>query len=132
MGDNQIKSLIVWGYGYGGSVEILGDGTLTINKNKEKNCGITMQPEGTKAVLKVSGKAVVDVYAGTDKMPFYVNSISEKYKNCVDADTDKTLKTEAAYTDRYIMHHVVCLSDEPSVFELYMKDGRMQKLKNMR
>ena len=123
VGDNQIKSLIVWGYGYGGSVEILGDGTLTINKNKEKNCGITMQPEGTKAVLKVSGKAVVDVYAGTDKMPFYVNSISEKYKNCVDADTDKTLKTEAAYTDQYIMHRVVCLSDEPSVFELYMKDG---------
>lgn len=123
VGDNQIKSLIVWGYGYGGSVEILGDGTLTINKNKEKNCGITMQPEGTKAVLKVSGKAVVDVYAGTDKMPFYVNSISEKYKNCVDADTDKTLKTEAAYTDQYIMHRVVCLSDEPSVFEVYMKDG---------
>ena len=123
VGDNQIKSLIVWGYGYGGSVEILGDGTLTINKNKEKNCGITMQPEGTKAVLKVSGKAVVDVYAGTDKIPFYVNSISEKYKNCVDADTDKTLKTEEAYTDRYIMHHVVCLSDEPSVFEVYMKDG---------
>lgn len=123
VGDNQIKSLIVWGYGYGGSVEILGDGTLTINKNKEKNCGITMQPEGTKAVLKVSGKAVVDVYAGTDKMPFYVNSISEKYKNCVDADTDKTLKTEAAYTDRYITYPVVWLSDEPSVFEVYMKDG---------
>lgn len=123
VGDNQIKSLIVWGYGYGGSVEILGDGTLTINKNKGKNCGITMQPEGTKAVLKVSGKAVVDVYAGTDKMPFYVNSISEKYKNCVDADTDKTLKTEAAYTDRYITHPVVWLSDEPSVFEVYMKDG---------
>lgn len=123
VGDNQIKSLIVWGYGYGGSVEILGDGTLTINKNKEKNCGITMQPEGTKAVLKVSGKAVVDVYAGTDKMPFYVNSISEEYKNCVDADTDKTLKTEAAYTDRYITHPVVWLSDEPSVFEVYMKDG---------
>lgn len=123
VGDNQIKSLIVWGYGYGGSVEILGDGTLTINKNKEKNCGITMQPEGTKAVLKVSGKAVVDVYAGTDKMPFYVNSISEKYKNCVDADTDKTLKTEAAYTDRYIMHHVVCLSDTPYVFDVYTKDG---------
>lgn len=123
VGDNQIKSLIVWGYGYGGSVEILGDGTLTINKNTEKNCGITMQPEGTKAVLKVSGKAVVDVYAGTDKMPFYVNSISEKYKNCVDADTDKTLKTEAAYTDRYITYPVVWLSDEPSVFEVYMKDG---------
>ena len=123
VGDNQIKSLIVWGNGYGGSVEILGDGTLTINKNKGKNCGITMQPEGTKAVLKVSGKAVVDVYAGTDKMPFYVNSISEEYKNCVDADTDKTLKTEAAYTDRYITHPVVWLSDEPSVFEVYMKDG---------
>lgn len=123
VGDNQIKSLIVWGYGYGGSVEILGDGTLTINKNKGKNCGITMQPEGTKAVLKVSGKAVVDVYAGTDKMPFYVNSISEKYKNCVDADTDKTLKTEPAYTDRYIMHHVVCLSDTPYVFDVYTKDG---------
>ena len=123
VGDNQIKSLIVWGYGYGGSVEILGDGTLTINKNKGKNCGITMQLEGTKAVLKVSGKAVVDVYAGTDKMPFYVNSISEEYKNCVDADTDKTLKTEAAYTDRYITHPVVWLSDEPSVFEVYMKDG---------
>ena len=123
VGDNQIKSLIVWGYGYGGSVEILGDGTLTINKNKGKNCGITMQPEGTKAVLKVSRKAVVDVYAGTDKMPFYVNSISEEYKNCVDADTDKTLKTEAAYTDRYITHPVVWLSDEPSVFEVYMKDG---------
>lgn len=123
VGDNQIKSLIVWGYGYGGSVEILGDGTLTINKNKGKNCGITMQPEGTKAVLKVSGKAVVDVYAGTDKMPFYVNSISEEYKNCVDADTDRTLKTEEAYADQYIMHHVVCLSDTPYVFDVYTKDG---------
>ena len=79
--DEAIKRLREWCYGYGGSVEILGDGTLTINKNKGKNCGITMQPEGTKAVLKVSGKAVVDVYAGTDKMPFYVNSISEEYKN---------------------------------------------------
>lgn len=123
VGDNQIKSLIVWGYGYGGSVEILGDGTLTVNKNKEDRGGITMQPEGTKAVFKVSGKAVVDVYAGTDKMPFYVNSISEKYKDCVDADGDKSLKAETAYYDRYIMHHVVTLSDEPSVFEVYMKDG---------
>lgn len=123
VGDNQIKGLAVWGFGYGGSVEVFGDGTLTVNKNKEDSAGIIMQPEGTKAVFKVSGKAVVDVYAGTDKMPFYVKAISEKYKNCVDADTDKVLKTETAYTDRYIRHHVVTLSDEPSVFEVYMKDG---------
>lgn len=123
VGDNQIKGLTVWGYGYGGSVEVFGDGTLTVNKNKEDGGRITMQPEGTKAVFKVSGKAVIDVYAGTDNIPFYVNSISEKYKDCVEAEGDKALKTETAYNDQYIMHHVVTLSDEPSVFEVYMKEG---------
>ena len=83
-----------------------------------------MQPEGTKAVLKVSGKAVVDVYAGTDKMPILCKLDIREISKTVSMQTQtKTLKTEAAYTDQYIMHRVVCLSDEPSVFEVYMKDG---------
>lgn len=124
VGENQILCLTVWGYGYGGSVEILGDGTLTVNRDKVKDItGIAMVPEGTKAVLKVSGNAVVDAYASEKDKPFYVHTISEKFKDCVDADTDKVLKTETAYDDRYITHHVVTLSDEPSVFEVYMKDG---------
>ncbi len=124
VGENQILCLTVWGYGYGGSVEILGDGTLAVNRDKEKDItAIVMVPEGTKAILKVSGNAVVDAYASAKDKPFYVHTISEKFKDCVDADTDRTLKTEEAYADQYIMHHVVCLSDTPYVFDVYTKDG---------
>ena len=34
VGDNHIAELVVWGFGWGGNLEITGDGSLTINENK--------------------------------------------------------------------------------------------------
>ncbi len=39
VGDNHIAELVVWGFGWGGNLEIIGDGSLTINENKTSQRG---------------------------------------------------------------------------------------------
>ena len=40
VGDNHISELVVYGFGWGGNLEITGDGSLTINENENiSDCG---------------------------------------------------------------------------------------------
>ena len=48
VGDNHIAELVVWGFGWGGNLEITGDGSLTINENKtSQTAAIRFMAEGT-------------------------------------------------------------------------------------
>lgn len=64
VGSSHIGMLCAWGYGYGGSVEIVGDGKLYVNEEHKKSDAIVLQPEGTKSYFRISGNAEVYVYAG--------------------------------------------------------------------
>lgn len=64
VGSSHIGMLCAWGYGYGGSVEIVGDGKLYVNEKQKKSDSIVLQPEGTKSYFRISGNAEVYVYAG--------------------------------------------------------------------
>ena len=47
VGDNHIAELVVWGFGWGGNLEITGDGSLTINENKNvSDCGDPLYGRG--------------------------------------------------------------------------------------
>lgn len=63
VGDNHISELIVWGFGWGGNLEITGDGSLTINENKtSQTAAIRFMAEGTQGLLKVGSNASVTAY----------------------------------------------------------------------
>ena len=63
VGDNHIAELVVWGFGWGGNLEITGDGSLTINENKTSQiAAIRFMAEGTQGLLKVGSNASVTAY----------------------------------------------------------------------
>ena len=63
VGDNHISSLVVYGFGWGGNLEIIGDGSLTINENKtSQTAAIRFMAEGTQGLLKVGSNASVTAY----------------------------------------------------------------------
>ena len=64
VGSSHIGMLCTWGDGYGGSVEIVGDGKLYVNEKQKKSDAIVLQPEGTKSYFRISGNAEVHVSAG--------------------------------------------------------------------
>ncbi|MDO5156487.1 MAG: hypothetical protein Q4D51_11035 [Eubacteriales bacterium] len=56
VGDNALGEILVWGYGYGGSLEITGSGSLTLTPagGRYFNNGILLMAEGSASVLKVA------------------------------------------------------------------------------
>lgn len=63
VGDNHIAELVVWGFGWGGNLEITGDGSLTINENRtSQTAAIRFMAEGTPGLLKVGSNASVTAY----------------------------------------------------------------------
>lgn len=65
IGENHIQSLVVWGFGWGGNLEIIGDGSLTVNENKKEFFALRFIAEGTQGLLKVGSEATLTAYKGT-------------------------------------------------------------------
>ncbi|MGN0165321.1 MAG: hypothetical protein ACI39R_04000 [Lachnospiraceae bacterium] len=74
IGDNSLDKLLVWGFYYGGSVTITGDGSLTVNKDMSYETGIELTAEFSESCLMVDGNVTLDVY-GT-KMAVVVHATS--------------------------------------------------------
>ena len=64
VGTSHVSALYAWGDGYGGSVEIVGDGKLYVNEKQKSTDAIVLQPEGTRSYFKISGNAEVHAFAG--------------------------------------------------------------------
>ena len=54
VGTSHVSALYAWGDGYGGSVEIVGDGKLYVNEKQKSTDAIVLQPEGTRSYFKIS------------------------------------------------------------------------------
>lgn len=52
MGNNQIQGIAVWGYSYGGSLTLEGNGSLEINKNRVQGELISLMAEEATHSLK--------------------------------------------------------------------------------
>lgn len=64
VGDNELGAIEIWHGGYGGSLHITGEGTLTVNKNGDKSrgiwyYGISLQAEGASSQLTIENTATV-------------------------------------------------------------------------
>lgn len=77
VGDNHIAELVVWGFGWGGNLEITGDGSLTINENKtSQTAAIRFMAEGTQGLLKVGSNASVTAYKSADENTYSAAFVS--------------------------------------------------------
>lgn len=76
-GDCSIDTLLVWGFFYGGSVKITGNGTLTINKNLVKPYGIRLEAEGSESCLMIDKNVTVNAY-GSDAAVIIKDTTMEK------------------------------------------------------
>lgn len=66
VGNNELKSMTFFGYGYGGSVTFCGDGTLTITGTSYYGQGISLQAEESSATLAVTEAATIHIVAPAD------------------------------------------------------------------
>ena len=62
VGDNEIGYLSSYSYGYGSNINIVGNGSLTINKNKAMESGIFFSSSGVKGKITVANTATLKVY----------------------------------------------------------------------
>ncbi len=62
VGNNQIQGIAVWGYSYGGSLTLEGNGSLEINKNRVQGEPISLMAEEANAQFKVKQGVTLRVY----------------------------------------------------------------------
>lgn len=66
VGENSIPYISVWGYEYGGSLEITGKGSLTVNGSKELPSAFRFYAEGVNAKFEIASTATVKMYASEE------------------------------------------------------------------
>lgn len=65
VGDNYLDQLLVWGFYYGGSVKITGNGSLTVNRDMRFPTGIDLMAEYSESCLMLDSHVRVEAY-GTE------------------------------------------------------------------
>lgn len=77
IGENHVSFLDVWGYGYGGSITITGNGSLAINKDMTYPIGFRMEAENSESCLMVDKDVTLDIY-GTDAALIIASTTADK------------------------------------------------------
>ena len=64
VGDNELTGILVWGFMYGGSLTITGDGKLTINHSSMP--GIRLECENSASCLMIDSNVTIEISEGTN------------------------------------------------------------------
>lgn len=128
VGTSHIRALTAWGDGYGGSVEIIGDGKLYINEDKKSTDAVVLQPEGTKSYFKVSGNAEVHAFAPeTDGS--VLTAMNSQVKDCFVANGVTGVQAENAYRVNYEQIQAVVIDTTGYAYkcDVYTREGDDKK-----
>ena len=101
-GTNKVGTISVWGYGWGGNIQITGSGSLEINKNKIVDNAINLYGEGASSQLKINKTATVNLYAKKyviNTQGTTTNSASKAVK--LSNGQSVTVKKSQAYYESY-------------------------------
>ncbi|MBQ9544157.1 MAG: hypothetical protein IJV00_03415 [Clostridia bacterium] len=65
VGDNHLDGILVWGFYYGGSLTVIGPGSLTVNENRLLSVGIELRAEESPSCLIIDGDVEkLEVFGG--------------------------------------------------------------------
>ena len=131
VGDNHIAELVVWGFGWGGNLEITGDGSLTINENKtSQTAAIRFMAEGTQGLLKVGSNASVTAYKSAGENTYsaaFVSTTSSTLPFQGNLEAALTMTPDSGVEGEYAVGATVIYEDEESyanrTWQLATKDN---------
>lgn len=98
VGNNQIQGIAVWGYSYGGSLTLEGNGTLEINKNRVQGEPISLMAEEANAQFKVKQGVTLRVYRDKKYLSSIVVSYSSAAKDGIIFEGNDTLNQKVQKT----------------------------------
>ncbi|MFQ9893218.1 MAG: LPXTG cell wall anchor domain-containing protein [Emergencia sp.] len=131
VGDNHIAELVVWGFGWGGNLEITGDGSLTINENKTSQiAAIRFMAEGTQGLLKVGSNASVTAYKSAGENTYsaaFLSTTSSTLPFQGNLEAALTMTPDSGVEGEYAVGATVIYEDEESyanrTWQLATKDN---------
>ena len=131
VGDNHISELVVYGFGWGGNLEITGDGSLTINENKtSQTAAIRFMAEGTQGLLKVGSNASVTAYKSAGENTYsaaFVSTTSSTLPFQGNLEAALTMTPDSGVEGEYAVGATVIYEDEESyanrTWQLATKDN---------
>lgn len=100
VGNNQIQGIAVWGYSYGGSLTLEGNGTLEINKNRVQGEPISLMAEEANAQFKVKQGVTLRVYRDKKYLSSIVVSYSSAAKDGIIFEGNNTLNQKVQKTPK--------------------------------
>lgn len=120
VGSNEVQGIMVYGFGYGGSLSIEGNGSLTVNANKIAKNAFALYGEESVSKLFFGKNAMVKAYQQGSNATAFVNSstVSENgivFEGDNSGMTDKVTKesyTSGATSEAYRL-------DEDSLYSYY-------------
>lgn len=124
VGDNHLAAIAVWGDGWGGSLNICGNGNLTVNETKSQQYGVNLVAEHTSSVLKVESSCNVVIYGGNGGSPF--SSSYNLTANPIVAKgnvTDLALETSHPFQPTEVYGGYFDPSIAPDTSSIYTKAG---------
>ena len=98
VGNNQIQGIAVWGYSYGGSLTLEGNGSLEINKNRVQGEPISLMAEEANAQFKVKQGVTLRVYRDKKYLSSIVVSYSAAAKDGIIFEGNDTLNQKVQKT----------------------------------
>ena len=98
VGNNQIQGIAVWGYFYGGSLTLEGNGSLEINKNRVQGEPIFLMAEEANAQFKVKQGVTLKVYRDNKYPSSIVVSYSAAAKDGIVFEGNDTLNQKVQKT----------------------------------
>ena len=100
VGNNQIQGIAVWGYSYGGSLTLEGNGSLEINKNRVQGEPISLMAEAANAQFKVKQGVTLKVYRDNKFSSSIVVSYSAAAKDGIVFEGNDTLNQKVQKTSQ--------------------------------
>ena len=138
VGNNSLLAIFAWGDYHGGSLNIVGDGTLTVNENKEFDSAIRLFAEESNSVLTIANTANVKLYAQEEVVHIFSTTESDKskaisLKNGQDISNNITKENYAhqeyisgiCFEEEYMSNYIVCTKDGKN-YGLYEESGEMR------
>jgi hypothetical protein len=124
VGDNHLDAVIIWGDGYGGTLELTGNGSLTLNEELNEGSPVILYAESASAAFIVDSSVTLNIYKKNSDTPAIVvndtrlaeNAIVFKGKTQGDLGIDSgEVQLEKQMLERH--------GGDVVTFDIYTKDG---------